>query len=94
MIDTKDSEWLTEFTARTAAAREKEALKAHSAEQRCCRNGHNYLFPDIIHPDTGGIFDAGIVGRYRIVPMAVCPECRVRVEEKETKNNIEASWRL
>ncbi len=83
MIDTKDSEWLTEFAARAAAAREKEALKAHSAEQCCCRNGHNYLFPDIIHPDAGGIFDAGIVGRYRIVPMAVCPECRVRVEEKK-----------
>lgn len=79
MIDTKNSAWLTEFTAHAVAAKEKDALKAHRAEQRRCVNGHSYLFPDIVHPDAGGIFDAGIVGRYRIEPMAVCPECRVRV---------------
>ncbi len=79
MIDTNNSEWISEFENSAAAAREKEALKAHSAEQRKCHNGHNYLFPDIIHPDAGGIFDAGIVGKYRIEPMAVCPVCRVRV---------------
>lgn len=70
MIDTNNS---------AAAVKEKDAIKAHSSEQHQCRNGHKYLFPDIIYPDAGGIFDAGIVGRYRIEPIAVCPECRVRV---------------
>lgn len=79
MIDTNNKEWLTELGNRTAAAKEKEALKAHQTEQRRCANGHKYLFPYIIHPDAGAIFDAGIIGRHRIEPMAVCPECRVRV---------------
>lgn len=79
VIDTNNSEWLSSLKNSAAAAKEKDAIKAHSAEQRRCVNGHSYLFPDIIHPDAGGIFDAGIVGRYRIKPIAVCPECRVRV---------------
>lgn len=70
MIDTNNS---------VAAVKEKDALKAHSAEQRRCRNGHKYLFPDIMYPDAGGIFDTGIVGKHRIEPMAVCPECRVKI---------------
>lgn len=79
MIDTNNSEWLLELKNSAAAVREKDAIKAHSAEQRRCRNGHSYLFPYVIHPDAVGIFDAGIVGKHRIEPMAVCPECRVRV---------------
>lgn len=80
MIDTKNSTWMSEFTARAAAAKEKDAIKDHNAEQRRCVNGHSYLFPYVIYPDAGGIFDAGIVGRYRIKPIAVCPECRTRIE--------------
>lgn len=79
MIDTNNSEWLSEFKNSAAAVREKDALKAHCAEQRQCINGHKYLFPYILHPDAGGIFDTGIIGKYKIKPMAVCPECGVRV---------------
>lgn len=79
MIDINYDVWLTEFYAKAAAAKEKDAFNARRSEMRRCSNGHEYLFPDVIHPDAGGIFDAGIVGKHRIEPMAVCPECRVRV---------------
>lgn len=79
MIDTKNSAWLTEFTARAAAAKEKSAYETHRRSFARCPNGHGYIFPDVIHPDAGAIFDAGIVGKHRIEPIAVCPECRVRI---------------
>lgn len=79
MIDTKNNVWLTEFTAYAATVKDKSAYDTHRAKERRCPNGHGYIFPDVIYPDAGAIFDAGIVGKHRIEPIAVCPECRARI---------------
>lgn len=43
MIDTNNSEWLSGLKNSAVAVKEKDALKAHSAELRCCVNGHKYF---------------------------------------------------
>lgn len=79
MIDTNNTEWILGLKNSAAAAKEKSAYDTHRAKEHRCPNGHGYIFPDVIYPDAGAIFDAGIVGKHRIKPMSICPKCRTRI---------------
>lgn len=80
-IDINNMRWLEAFFAKANNIKGKEALNAHNKKLHKCSNGHAYLFPDVIYPDAGGIIDTGVIGKYKINPIKLCPVCRVNIND-------------